>query len=71
MLTRTPMAPGYISLAYFIDFRMIKLYLLPICWQSMEDVAFHSISSNLSSRSGISVREFLGCNAQRLTSIPF
>ena len=25
-----PMAPGYISLAYLIDFRMIKLYLLPI-----------------------------------------
>ena len=29
------------------DFRMIKFYLLPICWQSMEEVAFHFISSNL------------------------
>ena len=35
-----PMAPGYISLAYHIDIRMIKFYLLPICWQSMEEVAF-------------------------------
>ena len=28
-------------MVYPIDFRMIKLYLLPICWQSMEEVAFH------------------------------
>ena len=28
-------------MAYPIDFRMIKLYLLPILWQSMEEVAFH------------------------------
>ena len=25
--------PGYISLAYFKDFRMIKLYLLPGRWK--------------------------------------
>ena len=35
------MVPSYISLAYLIDFRMIKFYLLPKCWQSMEEVAFH------------------------------
>ena len=35
-----PMAPSYISLAYLIDFRLIKLYLLPISWQSMEEVVF-------------------------------
>ena len=28
-------------MVYPINFRMIKLYLLPICWQSMEEVAFH------------------------------
>ena len=28
--TQHAMAPGYISLAYLIDFRMIKLYLLPM-----------------------------------------
>ena len=28
--TCTTMAPGYISLAYLIDFRMIKLYRLPM-----------------------------------------
>ena len=25
---------------YLIDFKMIKFYLVPICWQSMEEVAF-------------------------------
>ena len=29
---------------------MIKLYLLPICWQSMEEEAFHFNLSNLSIR---------------------
>ena len=29
-LSRTLIAPGYILLAYLIDFRMIKLYMLPI-----------------------------------------
>ena len=33
-------APGYISLAYLIDFRMIKLYLLP-GKVGMKEVAFH------------------------------
>ena len=37
---RMPMATGCISLAYHIDFRMIKFYLLPTCWHSMEEVAF-------------------------------
>ena len=31
--TLHPMAPHYISLAYLIYFRMIKIYLIPICWQ--------------------------------------
>ena len=36
----TPMVPCYISLGYLIYFRMIKFYVLPICWQSVEEVAF-------------------------------
>ena len=50
------MAPSYISLAYLIDFRMIKLYLL--CWQTMEEVHFTSISRNLSI-CGMSERQVL------------
>ena len=30
----------YQELDYLIDFRMIKCYLLPICWQGIEEVAF-------------------------------
>ena len=35
------MVPGYISMAFLIDFGMMKLYLLPLCWQNIEEVAFH------------------------------
>ena len=35
---RLPPSPPLRFTGYLIDFRMIKLYLLPICWQSMEEV---------------------------------
>ena len=39
-----PMAPSYISLTYLIDFRKV----VPVTWQSMEEVAFHFNLHNLS-----------------------
>ena len=48
--TPHPMATGYISLAYLIDFRMIKLYLLPICWQNGRGTLQQPISNGISVR---------------------
>ena len=64
------MVHRYISLAYLTYFSF-TCYIL-ICWQSVEEVDFALISSNLSSRNGISVREVLILKiADLCTSIPF
>ena len=34
-------ARQHFTMAYLIDFRMIKSYLVPLCWQNMEEEAFH------------------------------
>ena len=68
IVPHTLMAPGHISLAYLIDFRMIKLYLLPIRWQNMKEVAISSNFINLKLYECKTSFEFLLCKNLR---IPF
>ena len=64
------MVHRYISLAYLTYFSFTSY--IPICWQSVEEVDFALMSSNLLSRNGISVRQVLILKIADLrTSIPF